>query len=97
MTDLDEEDSGGAPAAVTDLDEESGGAPAAVTDLDEEESGGAPAAVTDLDEEKNGGAPAVLGIGERFLEFKWSGKKYGKKPPPSLGELDAKPAYYGDT
>ena len=42
------------------------------------------------------GLIGVFGIGERCLEFKWCGKKSGKKPPPSLGELEAKPACFGD-
>ena len=72
--------------------EEKGAAPVL-----EKEEGAAPV----LDE---GAAPVlkpglrgVFGIGERCLEFKWSGKKAGKKPPPSLGELEAKPACFGDT
>ena len=43
------------------------------------------------------GLRGVFGIGERGLEFKRSGKKSRKKPPPSLGELDAKPTCYGYT
>ena len=38
----------------------------------------------------------MFGIGKRHFVFKLSGKKSGKKPPPSLGKLDAKPAYYGE-
>ena len=103
MADLEEEE-GAAPVleevdAVPDLED-------VVADLEEEE-GAAPVlgevdAVPVLEEVEvatglESGLRGVFGIGERGLEFKRSGKKSGKKPPPSLGELDAKPTCYGDT